>query len=558
MGVKKVVYGDRTLIDLSSDTVTSKTLLSGKTAHNKTGDIVTGEYVRPLIINGRVVKQIFLPTTYNGADSRYAGYTNECVKIDTLSMYASSANNWAYFECCMIGMSYWTTTDYTFSLGTMRLRCGGSETQPTLIWEMPVTKYGVAIAAQTLYNAEASSESFSVSLIKMNDRAYLLLYMRDYTTEYGKESGISCRVIYDTGTAIAISGGTGISSGWAHTATTTSYYKLYLMSLNKDNTQFGILRFNEVSKDDGTGYTTSQSYYNNYRVKSPATVGLRSTSWTNMYNNAAYYCYLLMIMPEVGFYMEYYTNAAQTTWTNYFMSNVMGDYYGAQVNATASMASISPYLTEGVGAFLNDEDYLHLSGFKLSNGLLKASYQVVIPFGKTTRTNMRTVEMGEQNVTLLDLSTLANICKPVYDNRNDSMTKFRSAKFIDRMLIVFISVLKDIHSNMSGTTYSSVEDNLYAIGLYYNMATKSWQVVGAARGGSYRNDNFLGFSNAKSYFYIGDLFERERTGVFDQGYDFDTGTRYNRTYNDIRNNWEYEPWHQYVIEYRDSAGGQQN
>ena len=42
MSVNKVIYGGRTLIDLSSDTVTTDTLLKGVTAHKKDGSIITG------------------------------------------------------------------------------------------------------------------------------------------------------------------------------------------------------------------------------------------------------------------------------------------------------------------------------------------------------------------------------------------------------------------------------------------------------------------------------------------------------------------------------------
>ena len=40
--VNKVVYGNRTLIDLTSDTVTEDKILSGFTAHDKSGTIITG------------------------------------------------------------------------------------------------------------------------------------------------------------------------------------------------------------------------------------------------------------------------------------------------------------------------------------------------------------------------------------------------------------------------------------------------------------------------------------------------------------------------------------
>ena len=42
MSVNKVIYGGRTLIDLSSDTVTTDTLLKGVTAHKKDGSIIIG------------------------------------------------------------------------------------------------------------------------------------------------------------------------------------------------------------------------------------------------------------------------------------------------------------------------------------------------------------------------------------------------------------------------------------------------------------------------------------------------------------------------------------
>lgn len=42
MSVNKVVYNKRTLIDISNDTVTSDTLLSGYVAHRADGTIITG------------------------------------------------------------------------------------------------------------------------------------------------------------------------------------------------------------------------------------------------------------------------------------------------------------------------------------------------------------------------------------------------------------------------------------------------------------------------------------------------------------------------------------
>ena len=42
MAVNKVVYGSRTLVDLTQDTVASDKLVRGYTAHDKTGNTITG------------------------------------------------------------------------------------------------------------------------------------------------------------------------------------------------------------------------------------------------------------------------------------------------------------------------------------------------------------------------------------------------------------------------------------------------------------------------------------------------------------------------------------
>ena len=42
MGVNKVIYGGETLVDLTGDTVTPDTLAKGATAHDASGNEVTG------------------------------------------------------------------------------------------------------------------------------------------------------------------------------------------------------------------------------------------------------------------------------------------------------------------------------------------------------------------------------------------------------------------------------------------------------------------------------------------------------------------------------------
>jgi hypothetical protein len=42
MAINKVIYGGNTLIDLTADTITAADLASGKTAHDKSGAVITG------------------------------------------------------------------------------------------------------------------------------------------------------------------------------------------------------------------------------------------------------------------------------------------------------------------------------------------------------------------------------------------------------------------------------------------------------------------------------------------------------------------------------------
>ncbi len=45
MAINKVVYGASVLVDLTADTVSPDTLLSGTTAHSASGDAITGSFV---------------------------------------------------------------------------------------------------------------------------------------------------------------------------------------------------------------------------------------------------------------------------------------------------------------------------------------------------------------------------------------------------------------------------------------------------------------------------------------------------------------------------------
>lgn len=58
MGVSRVDFDGETLVDLTGDTVTPQSLLSGYSAHNKAGELIEGLAVIPAVGNGTVtIKQ---------------------------------------------------------------------------------------------------------------------------------------------------------------------------------------------------------------------------------------------------------------------------------------------------------------------------------------------------------------------------------------------------------------------------------------------------------------------------------------------------------------------
>lgn len=79
MAVNKVVYGGKTLVDLTGDTVTPGTLAAGATAHDKAGNPIVGE----LETGGGVTAGDIYPVGsvkiwYDGEDhSAYLGFTWE-------------------------------------------------------------------------------------------------------------------------------------------------------------------------------------------------------------------------------------------------------------------------------------------------------------------------------------------------------------------------------------------------------------------------------------------------------------------------------------------------
>lgn len=127
MAVNKVVYGNDTLIDLTSDTVTSATMLNGTTAHDASGASITGSYVPPATptsltpsnsspatitsgetytatANGKAVASITNIIPLNSSPVRLAGFTPYVINsgsstevqgyaIESYSAYTPSTTN---------------------------------------------------------------------------------------------------------------------------------------------------------------------------------------------------------------------------------------------------------------------------------------------------------------------------------------------------------------------------------------------------------------------------------------------------------------------------------
>ena len=119
--INKVVYGDKVLIDLTEDTVTTDTLLAGVMAHNKTGAGIIGAYVVPtiqeekgyaVVANG---DQTYTITPDNGYDAM----RSVMLSVSTLPTLAKTASGSITFNI--------TSGANTFTLGTVSftpIACG--------------------------------------------------------------------------------------------------------------------------------------------------------------------------------------------------------------------------------------------------------------------------------------------------------------------------------------------------------------------------------------------------------------------------------------------------
>ena len=70
----KVVLNGTTYVDLTSDTVDPSTLLSGYTAHNRSGELITGSFDTSIFVLKMTVRKIFPTQFYKVFLSHFTSY----------------------------------------------------------------------------------------------------------------------------------------------------------------------------------------------------------------------------------------------------------------------------------------------------------------------------------------------------------------------------------------------------------------------------------------------------------------------------------------------------
>ena len=87
MAVNQVVYGGETIVDLTSDTVTPETLLKGVTAHDKSGNMITGTYTGLTLDSVYPVGSIYLAYNHTNPSTLFGGTWE---RIEGAFLWASS------------------------------------------------------------------------------------------------------------------------------------------------------------------------------------------------------------------------------------------------------------------------------------------------------------------------------------------------------------------------------------------------------------------------------------------------------------------------------------
>lgn len=161
MGVAKVNYNDETLIDLTADTVTEDTLLSGTTAHDATGKVINGQYTKPKIKLSQMVE-----ITENGShtiqpDEGYAGMGTVTANVNVPATPKTASGSTSVSL---------TKGSNTFTLGTVSftpIACGwyfnASECRGMATKDTNGTSHGIGVNTGRTTSITPATPSVSVN-----------------------------------------------------------------------------------------------------------------------------------------------------------------------------------------------------------------------------------------------------------------------------------------------------------------------------------------------------------------------------------------------------------
>lgn len=157
MGKSKIVFNGNTVIDLTADTVVASALLKGYTAHDKAGDLITGEYESKGLPTG--IKAIAKGThTLGSAVTGSATFTvnHNLGEVPDMFLFYADGNIASTYS-----MLYaFRSTDFNWRSTSYLNLCGyhGNSTS-TLTCTNVTTSYGI----KTLTSTQATITSYSTS-----------------------------------------------------------------------------------------------------------------------------------------------------------------------------------------------------------------------------------------------------------------------------------------------------------------------------------------------------------------------------------------------------------
>lgn len=81
MAINKVVYNSNTIIDLTTDTVSADVLLYGQTAHDKSGNKITGTIQETFVEDETLKQRVILTASSSTLSAQNATVSGQTLKL---------------------------------------------------------------------------------------------------------------------------------------------------------------------------------------------------------------------------------------------------------------------------------------------------------------------------------------------------------------------------------------------------------------------------------------------------------------------------------------------